>query len=225
MRPKQILRMSVDVLMTALFLVLMAYHITGNRLHEWLGILLYVLFLLHHVLNRKWIASLLKGRYNAVRILMLTINVLLFAAMLGMMISGALLSRDALRFLNLRAGMFGRRLHMISTAWGYVLMSMHIGLHFGTMLNAIRKKGSAPKKEWILVGRCLLIGLLAYGVYAFFVRQIPDRMLLLMEYAFFDYREPAVLFFADYLTILILFATLTYALMTFFKKMKRRNNS
>ena len=54
MRPKQILRMSVDVLMTVLFLVLMAYHVTGNRLHEWLGILLYVLFLLHHVLNSAW---------------------------------------------------------------------------------------------------------------------------------------------------------------------------
>lgn len=78
--------------MTVLFLVQMAYHITGNSLHEWLGTILFVLFVLHHILNRYWYKALFKGNYSAVRILMTIINVLLFAAMVGMVISGIMLS-------------------------------------------------------------------------------------------------------------------------------------
>ena len=49
MKPKQIFKMAINILMTALFLILMGYHITGNHLHEWLGATLFVLFIAHHM--------------------------------------------------------------------------------------------------------------------------------------------------------------------------------
>lgn len=94
--------MSIDIIMTALFLVLMAYHITGNWMHEWLGILLIFLFIIHHILNWKWYSSLFKGRYTIFRSLMTVVNILLFFAMAGMVVSGILLSREVFGFLNLR---------------------------------------------------------------------------------------------------------------------------
>ena len=58
----------------------------------------FALFVLHHILNLNWYKTLFKGKYSAVRILMTTINVLLFAAMVGMMISGIMLSREVFSF-------------------------------------------------------------------------------------------------------------------------------
>ena len=141
MKPKQIIKIFVDVMMTGLFIVLMAYHITGNAVHEWLGISLFVLFILHHILNIGWYKTVLRGRYSPMRTFMLVLNCLLFIAMLGMMVSGIMLSREVFGFLHLRAGMFGRRLHMVSTAWGYLLMSMHLGMHWGMVVGMVHRRG------------------------------------------------------------------------------------
>lgn len=223
MKPKQILKIAVDIAMTVLFIVLMAYHVTGNKLHEWLGAALFLLFILHHILNLKWYGGIFKGKYTASRVLMTTINSLLFASMVGMMISGVLLSREVFGFLNLRAGMFGRRLHMVSTAWGFCFMAAHLGLHWGMAIRAAKKIPTHGRKafhgKWtVILARGIAVILSCYGVYAFCSRQIMERMFLLMEYAFFDYEEPAVLFFADYMSILIFFAALSYYLAKLLRK-------
>lgn len=209
MKRKQILKIIIDIAMTVLFLALMAYHITGESLHEWLGISLFILFIMHHILNWNWYKGLLRGRYSASRILITIVNFLLFASMIGMMISGILLSREVFGFLNLRAGMFGRRLHMISTAWGFCLMAVHVGLHWG-MVVGMAKKLPVRGKRAGAAARMTAGALALYGIYAFASRQIGERMFLLMEYAFFDYDEPAVFFFWDYVCIMILFAALSY---------------
>lgn len=221
MKLKQIVKISIDMIMTVLLIALMAYHITGNQLHEWLGTILFTLFILHHILNLNWYKAMFKGKYSAVRILLTVLNVLLFAAMVGMMISGIMLSREVFDFLNLRAGMFGRRLHMISTSWGYLLMSAHIGLHFGIIAGVFKRK-IPLKSKWIgLIGKLVAVLAAVYGIYAFIARQLADRMFLLMEYAFFDYEESPLFFFGDYLCILILFATITFYLSKILKHKKR----
>ena len=51
--------------MTVLLLLLMTYERIGGAVHEWLGISIFVLFVLHHILNIKWTRALFKGRYSA----------------------------------------------------------------------------------------------------------------------------------------------------------------
>lgn len=216
MKRKQIFKVSIDIIMTVLFLVLMAYHITGNRLHEWLGILLILLFIIHHILNWKWYSSLFKGRYTIFRSIMVIVNTLLFLSMAGMAVSGILLSHEVFGFLNIRGGAFGRRLHMVSTSWGFCLMAVHIGFHMGMVIGTVKKKlckGRKIKKAIVYIVRLFIILISVYGIYSFITRGIIDRMFLLTEYAFFDFGEPAFLFFTDYVSILVLFATLSYYFM------------
>lgn len=194
----------VDILMTVLFLAQMAYHLQGNALHEWMGAALVVLFLLHQLLNRGWYRNLFRGKYPPARILMTAVDLLLLLMMLGTAAGGILLSRRVFGFLGLHAGMLGRRLHMVCTAWVYLLMALHLGLHWGTVLRKVKVPA--------LPGRILAAVVSLYGAYALFARQLPDRMLLQMEYAFFDYEEPALFFFGDYLAILVLFAAAGYYL-------------
>ena len=224
MKPKQIFKILVDVVMTALFMLLMAYHVTDNRQHEWLGVILFALFILHHILNVKWYKGLVKGKYSAARILMVFINFLLFAAMVGMMVSGIMLSREVFGFLHLRAGMFGRRLHMTSTAWGYLLMSMHIGLHWGMVVAMVKRKLPQRGKWAGYIGKGIAVLISAYGVYALITRQLIERLFLRVHFAFFDYEEPVIFFFADYMSILILFAAISYYLLKLAGKFKRRGD-
>ena len=52
-------RMIIDILMTVLLPVLMAYSLVGEQAHEILGVLMFGLFIAHHVINRKWWKGLL----------------------------------------------------------------------------------------------------------------------------------------------------------------------
>ena len=71
---KNVIKKIVDALMSVLLLCLMAYQVTGETLHEWGGIAMTVLLIVHHILNFKWYKSLFKGRYNACRIVTVIVN-------------------------------------------------------------------------------------------------------------------------------------------------------
>ena len=48
MKARQILKIITDIAMTVILLLLMAYSLVGEALHEWLGIGMFLLFILHH---------------------------------------------------------------------------------------------------------------------------------------------------------------------------------
>ena len=52
-----IMKRIVDVVLTVLLLFLMAFQVTGDVLHEWIGIGMTVTLVLHHILNRKQTAD------------------------------------------------------------------------------------------------------------------------------------------------------------------------
>ena len=55
MKPKAVIKMSVDIAMTVLLLCHMGYHLWGEQAHEWSGAAVFLLFVLHHILNRGWL--------------------------------------------------------------------------------------------------------------------------------------------------------------------------
>ena len=54
MKAKRAIKIGVDIAMTVLFLCQMGYHMMDNRAHEWLGVALCLMFILHHALNGGW---------------------------------------------------------------------------------------------------------------------------------------------------------------------------
>ena len=50
MKPKMMLKLGVDLAMTILLLCQMAYMLISETAHEWMGVLMFVLFVLHHLL-------------------------------------------------------------------------------------------------------------------------------------------------------------------------------
>ena len=63
------IKIAVDVLMTISLLFLMSFELIGDAAHEWLGMAMFFLFVVHHVLNRKWTGNLRKGKYTMRRVM------------------------------------------------------------------------------------------------------------------------------------------------------------
>lgn len=213
MTPKAKAKIALDVVMTLALLVLMGYPLWGDVAHEWVGVAMFVLFLAHHILNAGWWRSLTKGKYTPTRVFGLVIDLLVLAAMLGLMISGVLLSNHVFAFLPISGSLgFARLLHMASAYWGFVLMALHLGLHWNMILGMARRAaGGRPAGR----GRRAVLNILGaaialYGLAAFFRRSLPVYMLVQTQFVFFDFGEPPLLFYLDYLAMMGAFIWLAH---------------
>ncbi|MBQ6558036.1 MAG: hypothetical protein IJL81_01555, partial [Clostridia bacterium] len=71
-----IIKRIVDVALMVTLLLLMAFQVTEQLAHEWLVITMFVLTIVHQVLNRKYYAAIFKGKYSPLRIFQLIVNIL-----------------------------------------------------------------------------------------------------------------------------------------------------
>ena len=104
MKPILKIKIAVDAAMTVALLLLMAYGLVGEAAHEWIGMGMFALFVAHHVLNRRWIQAVPRGRYTPLRIVQTALAGLIFLCMVGSMISGIVLSRHVFAFLPKHGG-------------------------------------------------------------------------------------------------------------------------
>ena len=200
-----ILKILVDLAMTVLLLLLMAYLLVGETAHEWMGLAMFLLFIFHHLLNRNWYSNLFRGKYTPLRILQTAVDVLLLAAMIGLMISGIILSRVVFGFLPISGGMgFARTLHMIASNWGFLLMSLHLGLHWGMFLGMARKalKLQRPSRLRTVLLPVLSACIAVYGLFVFIRRDLLVYMLVRTHFVFLDFSESILLFYLDYLAMM-----------------------
>ena len=225
MEKKAVLKIAVDIGMTVMMLLLMTYELIGAAAHEWLGIGMFLLFVIHHVLNRRWSRNVLKGKYTPLRIWQTTLVVGVLLTMAGSMFSGNILSEHALSFLPIKGGrVFARSLHMISAYWGFVLMSLHIGFHWSMMLGMAGKivRKSSTIRKWLLrVTGAVIAG---YGIFAFAKRDIWSYMTLKNHFVFFDFEEPIIFFLVDYIAVMGLFVWVGYYFSNGIKYVVQRRN-
>ena len=225
MKPKAIIKLAVDVLMTLALLFLMGYHLWGEALHEWVGAGILLLFIVHHILNGHWHKTLFKGKYNAMRIVTLTVDLLVLLAMLAQMYSGIVMSRYVFGFLPSTCGMsLARRLHILGAYWGFLLMSLHLGLHWNMILGMFRKTAKIKSNSNIRSIISFIVGLsiAGYGVWAFIGRDFPTYLFLKSEFVFLDYSEPKILFYIDYLALMGLCIFIAHYSTKLIRKFKRK---
>ena len=180
---------------------------------------MFLLFISHHIFNFYWLKTLGKGKYNGQRILQTVVDVLLLADMLALMFSGIRLSRYVFTFLpGLGSAATARRLHMLASYWGFVLMGLHLGLHWGIMA-ALFHRRLGGKGNLLLQCAGTAAGL--YGVYAVWKHQIWLYLSLRSEFLLFDFNEPAALYFLDHFCMMALFVLLSYGTVSLWRKHKK----
>ncbi len=226
------IRMPVDITMTIISVILMGgnYLFPADIVHEILGLALFLLWAVHISLNRRWYGAIFKGKYNPYRVMQTFINCGILICTIFLMISGIILSNHLFTFLNIQGGLgFARIAHLLASHWYYLFMSMHIGMHVGMIANKIKQKRNGGNdgskehgqpqptaKKFIL--RVLLALACLYGLYAFIIRGVWKYLFLQQQFFFFDLERGYILFAIDYISIIILFATISHLVAARLKK-------
>ena len=194
---KNRIKKAVDVVLTVLLLCSMSYQVVGEVLHEWIGICMTAILILHHILNLKWYAALFKGKYNAYRITTTVINTLLLASIGLTAFCGMSMSNHAVPFLYGMAEMvFVRTAHLALSFWSFILMGLHLGLHLPVMTAKVK-----PGKVWKAVLSTMFTILAGIGLWLFIRNGIPSYISFRTHFAFFDYDKAPALVFLENLVI------------------------
>ncbi|MCX7839026.1 MAG: DUF4405 domain-containing protein [Anaerolineae bacterium] len=209
MRLSIISKIAVDSLMLILLIAQMGRHFLSDVVHEWIGAGMFVLFVAHHILNLHWYQTIFKGRHTPYRMFRFGIDIAVFVTMIGLLISAFILSQHINVFFTISSGKsFARIVHMLASYWGLVLMSLHLGVHWEIFVNMLRK--SIRPIQLLPIQNALLsiIGIViaAYGLYAFIRRDLFSYMFLQQLFVYFDYEESKILFYFDYVAMVIFFA-------------------
>lgn len=216
MNTKTKIKTAADILMTAALPVFMCYSIVGETAHEVIGIAMFCLFILHHILNFGWLKTLFNGRYDLRRSVNTAVNALVFVCMIGLMYSGIVVSKHIFTIVHIGGAMFARTVHMLCAYWGLVLMSLHLGMHISQMAARIKLKIKAL--IWTLRIIFGVVG--AVGIYEFIQFRFADYMFGKVQFVFIDTSASAVLTTLQYLTFMVLFAYVGYILQILLKKKK-----
>lgn len=140
--------------------------------------------------------------------------------MLGMVVSGIMISSNVFSFLNIQTTMFGRRLHMLSTSWGFILMAIHVGLHLNSMMSKINKKMKNSTFEYVYYfGLLILEGL---GLYSFISTKVWEDMLLVNDFKFYDYNQNGIIFYLKYIGIVVFIELTVYLIFKLINKLKNK---
>ncbi|MBQ7157959.1 MAG: endonuclease [Treponema sp.] len=212
---KSIQMMLIDILMTLLSVVLMGGTLLffDERVHQVLGMLMLVLWILHVVLHRRWYSSIFRGRYVPYRIMQTVVNVGISVCAFFVVLGGLMMAWFMPVHFNMRTAL---SIHLVYSHWYYLFMCAHVGMHLDMIFSHLCGKKptetSAKAKGVLLAKRIALALVCGYGVYAFILRRVPLYLFLRQRFFFLDLERGYILFAVDYISILVLFASLAHYL-------------
>ena len=207
-----IIKRILDIALTVTLLLLMAFQVTEQFAHEWLGVTMLGLTIFHQVLNRGFYKAIFKGKYSPLRVFQLIVNTLLLLSFLCTALSGMMMSRFATPFMNgLLSSSLVRQAHLAMSHWSFVLMGIHLGLHFGIITSKIKNS-----KVKIAVGT-IMSAVAAYGFTLFFRANMLSYMLFRIPFAFLDYSKAWWLVILENLAMLLAWAFAGYLFSLFLR--------
>ncbi|NLK95236.1 MAG: DUF4405 domain-containing protein, partial [Clostridiales bacterium] len=129
MKNNSFFKLIIDMLSLITLFFLFFIKITGNDIHEILGLVLTLFIIAHLLLNRKWITSLIKNissrNINSKHKVIFILNTILFALFCISLISGIIISKFVFNFGISNTILLS--LHRISSFMLLIIAVLHLG--------------------------------------------------------------------------------------------------
>lgn len=215
---KRKVKIAIDILMFLSFLHLMGYHPgAGLYSHGAVGIALFVLFIVHHLLNLGWYRALPKGRHPFERSAVIALDFIFLVDMVLMAVSSVMMSELVFAFSPVQSTQLGRDLHVGSTSWGFLIMALHVGLHFDGKLSKLGRKlnGKCAGVVYKLLGVALFI----LGIWSLFDSRLAGKLVLKTSWD-----APPKLFHLELFAIVAAACVLVHWALSFNRWLKQRRN-
>ena len=143
------IKLLLDAVSTVAVLVALVPAMTGQAIHEWLGMAVAVPIVVHLLLNWKWIVATTRRFFGPlpreVRI-NYVLNAALFITMTATIFSGMMMSEVALRSIGLSLGHSPsmKMVHNLSTFALVWVMGLHLAMHWNWIVCAVRRHALDP---------------------------------------------------------------------------------
>ena len=140
-------KITLDYVMLLILLSLMMLPFTGIIIHEILGLIFFILTLIHILNNKNWIKNIFKSKFikdmSLKKALTFFVNSLLFILFIITIASGIMVSVVLFRFINIQYKEMFYQIHIISSYGLFILSIVHLFMHIKMIKALFRKKSSA----------------------------------------------------------------------------------
>ena len=174
-----------DVIMLVLLVVVYTARSTGTAAHEYIGLAIYLLFIIHLAYYYKWIINvgkrLFDKNFSARQKFMYLVNFLLLFGFILIGLSGIMISRVVFKI----DMPLWRPLHTVSSAFTVILLAIHLGLHWKMIINAVKTKAKSYFRFIQITATIIFAAILIAGVYgdvALKIQSPQDQMSRRLRY-------------------------------------------
>lgn len=210
MNRQLLLRLTLDFIATALFILALAFEWFGSLVHEIIGTVFFGLLFAHVTFNRRWFASLSKATQNRRRFISTVINLSLAVAGSALLITSLMISRDLFWFLGLNGDFLARQIHTLCAYWVLVIIGVHLGMHWVMIMGFARSLLGISTHNGVrrLLLRALTILVAIYGVFASIEMNIGSKLALIFTFSYWDFDVDWLRFLVNYGAIIMLYAAM-----------------
>ncbi len=173
MSSKTTTKITLDIVMTVLFIILIYAYDTGLVFHEIAGLTIFALFTFHIILNWSWVKNVTKNLFNT-RIktkskLMYALNVALLISVSTIIITGILISQVIFNFGSDSNNHILVAVHKWFAYACLVLFTFHIALNWRYISVSVRHifltlKESTLRKSFQAIGAAALVIVVMYSL-------------------------------------------------------------
>ena len=128
-------KLTLDIVIFSAMLAITNPRLTGNTIHEWLGVSLIAAIITHLLFNWEWIVNVTKTFFKKLfheSRLNYVVNLLFFIAMTGSFFSGLLISKDVMAALGIQLDISRgwKSIHTLTSDASVILLGLHVALHW-----------------------------------------------------------------------------------------------
>lgn len=169
MNKKNLLKIVLDIGMMVVLALMYSKMAINLTFHELGGLILLGVFVIHILINHKWVSAITKKLFNKSIPLRTkfayAVNLCLLIVFLLVGISGIFISK-ILFHISTGNQMVWRTVHYTSAALALILIGIHLGLHYHFLTGMFKKIIPLPQKIGKGAGLALTCILFIYGCYS-----------------------------------------------------------
>jgi hypothetical protein len=218
-----LIRLALDFTAAGLLLIGLAYYWLDNTTHELIGTGMFLLIIVHNIFNRRWYGTASKSARDPRGLINIAIILSLLIAMVALLITSVMISRAVFSFLSLDGGFTARQIHTLAAYWALVIVSIHLGMRWSTIMSAMRGTlGIATNTIRTAISRVIAVAIAVHGVRSSIEMGIGSKLSLQLSLDWWDFGESTSGFFLHLISIVGLYVFLAHYAMKCLQWKRRR---
>ena len=144
MKQKTKTNLFVDILIFVLFLIAYEQRATGTAIHEWLGVVLGLVFLLHIILHWKWITACTRQfltRLKAESRINYILDIFIYIGFTTIIFTGIMISESFLPTFGIRTfrSHYWQEIHSMAVDITLFFVAIHFAMHWKWIVNNFKR--------------------------------------------------------------------------------------